>query len=90
VLFPLQATVQPLEGAVQLHWLLIRHVLQLVKVHDMVGELAEGSLLLLHFGYLGSCSEKEALLASVQLSRALTMTFKMALPRTRERREFRD
>jgi hypothetical protein len=49
----------PLAGAVQLHQLLIGHVEKLVEVYDTVGELAEGSLLLLlHFSHLGGYLEK--------------------------------
>lgn len=67
MLLLLQATVQvpPLSGAVQLLQLLIGPVEQLVEVCAMVGELAEGLLLLLrHFNHLGG---KEELAASAQL-----------------------
>lgn len=66
MLLPSQATVQapPLEGAVQLHQLLIGHV----EVYTTIGGLAEGPLLLLlHLGHLGSYSEK-------RLFRTLTLS----------------
>lgn len=65
VLFPSQATVQPLlADAVQRFHLLTGHVWQLVQVHTAVSELAEGSLLLVHYSYLGSRMEREVLAVS--------------------------
>lgn len=65
-MLPSQVTVQALllADTVQLPQLLIGHVQQLARVHATISERAEGPFLLLHFGHLGGCLEKEALAVS--------------------------